>query len=537
MTNEHLVIDSQNKKKISPILILTVFITCFGSSMLYGYNMAVINLPADRIKCFLNKTILNVPCRDAYNSSNPIFNSTVNNVESGSIDANFLYAQTSTVFVIAGVIGAFSTGWIADLVGRRNGLLLNHVFVIIGGIINGLTVKTSTVSLLYIGRFFIGINSGITIGLASMYLTEIAPRAYRGAIGACHQLAVTLGIVIGYILTMTHTLNTDSLWPVACACTAIPAVLSLCILPFCPESPRFIFLKKHNVTLTRKEFTRINQLEDVDIFIGELQEESDIAKSQPKFKFIQIFTQKELRMPLIIACLIQVMQQISGINAVISYSSSMLNTAGIPEIYSQYCVITIGVLNVVCTLVSLPLLEKFGRRTLLLWPSILLAGSLLFLTIFVNLANASGTLSIYGQKVFGGISVFFIMTYIIGFAFGLGPVPALIVAEIFRQEPRGAAYSISQAIQWAANLIVLFSYPNMNKAIGGYSFLPFLVVVIICWVFFYLYMPETKNRTFDDVARDLAFGTTVISKKKSQTLNRPIYDKVSTNENDTETVA
>lgn len=149
-----------------------------------------------------------------------------------------------------------------------------------------------------------------------MYLTEIAPRAYRGAIGACHQLAVTLGIVFGYVLTMSHTLNTDNLWPVACACTAIPAIISIFLLPICPESPRFIFLKKSDEDLARKEFIRINQMEDVDVFIGELREEVEIAKNQPKFRFFQLFTQKDLRMPLIIACLIQVMQQLSGINAV-----------------------------------------------------------------------------------------------------------------------------------------------------------------------------------------------------------------------------
>lgn len=147
-------------------------------------------------------------------------------------------------------------------------------------------------------------------------MTEIAPTIYRGAIGACHQLAVTLGIVIGYILTMSHTLNTDTLWPVACACTAIPAVISLFLLPMCPESPRFIFLKTSNEDLTRKAFSRINQMESVDVFIKELQDELESSKKEPKFKFGQLFTQKDLRMPLLIACLIQIMQQLSGINAV-----------------------------------------------------------------------------------------------------------------------------------------------------------------------------------------------------------------------------
>ena len=142
----------------------------------------------------------------------------------------------------------------------------------------------------------------------------------------------------------------------------------------------------------------------------------------------------------------------------------MLNTAGVHNDYLQYCVVSIGLLNVICTISAIPLLEKFGRRTLLLWPSVLVGVSLLLLTITVNLTNMS-SLPISVNKSFGSISVFLIMLYIIGFAFGLGPIPALIVAEIFRQEPRGAAYSVSQAIQWTSNLIVLFSYPNMNVRI------------------------------------------------------------------------
>jgi SP family facilitated glucose transporter-like MFS transporter 1 len=208
------------------------------------------------------------------------------------------------------------------------------------------------------------------------------------------------------------------------------------------------------------------------------------------------------------------MQQLSGINAVVSYSGSMLGTAGISDSLKQYCVVAIGVFNVVCTVISLPLIERMGRRTLILWPTVVLALSLFFLTITVNLAT-SASMSEGVRLAMSILSVILILIYTVGFALGLGPVPALIVAEIFRQGPRGAAYSISQALQWFSNLVVMLSYPKLDKWIGGYSFLPFLVVVSACWVFFFMFMPETRNRTFDEIARDLAFGNVVIHKHEA----------------------
>jgi len=103
-------------------------------------------------------------------------------------------------------------------------------------------------------------------------------------------------------------------------------------------------------------------------------------------------------------------------------------------------------------------------------------------------------------------SVTFTYLYVAAFSFGLGTIPALLVAEVFRQAPRSAAYSVSQAVQWCINLLVSATYPNLQKAAGGYVFLVYFVVVVACLIFFFMYMPETKNRTFDEVAHDLAFG-------------------------------
>ncbi|TGZ55240.1 hypothetical protein CRM22_010429 [Opisthorchis felineus] len=497
---------------ITPTLVLAVCMTCLGSSFLIGYNLAVLNLPAHYVKSFLSETILHMDLETAEQTTK-------------LIKPSFLYAQLSTVFVVAAAIGAGVCGSLAESFGRRNALLFNHLFAIAGAAISGPSTITRQPALIFVGRFFSGINSGVTIGTASLYLTEIAPRDVRGAIGACHQLAVTLGIMVAYLATMGMALNTEKLWPIAIILSAVPAIVSLIVLPICPESPRLLFIEKGRELEARESFVRFNNKESVDAFIDELREEIQAAKSKPKFSFIQLFKRRDLRMPVLISCLIQVLQQLSGINAVISYSSTMFKTAGLSDQYNEYCVLAIGVFNVLMTCVSVVLLEKKGRRTLLLWPTLVVAVSLALLTITVNLVThlKEGVTA----QTMGGLSVVLLFFYVSGFALGLGPVPALIVAEIFRQGPRAAAYSLSQTVQWLSNLLVLCSYPSINDAIGGYSFLPFLVVVIALWIFFFLFMPETQNRTFDHIARDLSSGSIIIGRRTSdlQAPSVPLFSK------------
>ncbi|TNN18001.1 Solute carrier family 2, facilitated glucose transporter member 3 isoform 3 [Schistosoma japonicum] len=489
------------KKNFTKSLALSVFLTCLGSSFVIGYNLGVLNLPGEHIKQFLSETMLGTNASEAENTTN-------------IVTPSFLYAQVSTAFVLAGAVGAFSCGVIADFLGRRNGLLVNSLLAIAGGVLVGPCVAVRQPALLFVGRILNGFNFGISMGVAPMYLTEIAPISLRGGIGSLHQLALTIGIFVSYLVTLTYTLNTPTLWPISVAVGSIPALISLILLPYCPESPRFLFIKKKKEEQARKAFKRLNCKDDINATFEEMKTEMSAAANQPKFKFTKLFTQKDLRMPVIIACLIQVFQQLSGINAVITYSSTMLKTAGIPLDYIQFCVVAVGVINVLMTVLSVSLIERAGRRTLLLWPTVLLGFSLLFLTISVNIASSTKDPST--EKAAGIISAILIILYICGFALGLGPIPGIIVAEIFRQEPRAAAYSLSQGVNLVCNLLVLFSYPSINDAVGGYSFIPFLVVVVICWIFFYLYMIETKNRTCDSNARDLATPRIVACQRPSR---------------------
>ncbi|CAH8612935.1 unnamed protein product [Dicrocoelium dendriticum] len=199
---------------------------------------------------------------------------------------------------------------------RRNGLLLNHAFAVLGGLLCATCVHANQAALLFVGRFFLGLNCGITTGIAPMYLAEVAPRELRGTVAACNALGITLGDVVAYVATLSSTLNTNELWPIACGLCVVPAAISLLILPFCPESPRFLFMKKADEVAARKAFCRLNSNVNVEELVDELKEEMSNVESQPQFKFTHLFTRKDLRMPVLLACLLVMQQQFSGINAV-----------------------------------------------------------------------------------------------------------------------------------------------------------------------------------------------------------------------------
>lgn len=465
--------------RVTGHLIFATLITCISSSFMMGYNLGVINLPAPNIKEFMNQTTPNL------------------NLEIG-------YSLTSVFFVIGAAIGAFGCGFVADGIGRRNGLLLNTVIGLIGSILAGTCTLLHGVAVLFIGRFISGLNSGITIGVASMYLMEIAPRDIRGIIGACHQLFVTLGIFVSYVVTLKPLLNKDERWAYAIMIGSVFHVIGLVLLPFCPESTRYLYLIKKNKERAQKAHLKITGEDNADDFVAEMDEEARKASEEPKFKISFLFTKPEYRKAASIAILIQVLQQLSGINAVIANSSSMFTTAKVNPEYMEYCVVGLGLTNVVVTIIGLPLLEKAGRRALLLWPTLILACSLLIQTIVVTIVRSAPEDK---QAPFAIIAVIVVFVYTICFAIGLGPIPAMIVAEIFRQGPRTAAYSVSQCVQWLCNLLVLATFPSLDKLMAGFVYIPYLVVVVLCWVYFFFVMPETKNKSFDEIAQKLAVGS------------------------------
>ncbi|KAL8601881.1 hypothetical protein ACOMHN_020616 [Nucella lapillus] len=529
----------EEEPKITFILAFSVFVSVFGNSFLYGYNIGVINTPSGIIQAFYNKTYYergggkweDVERYDDYlNDLAEAKNVTVNYTDKankklaikmnatlspGDFNVNMddlladwklqiLWSSTVALFVFFGMIGAFSSAKLADSVGRKRGMIVITVIMFVAALLGGIPLATKSPETLMLSRIFVGLHSGLNISLCPLYLAEISPRHIRGAIGTCHQLAITIGILFSQILGLRELFGTEDLWPILFAFNALPSMFCLILMPFCPESPRFLLIKKGQEEEAKKVMVALRGTHNVEEEMEEMRVEARKSMGVENFSLKQLLTSPALKLPIIIACLLQVTQQWSGINAVMSYSAFIFEQAKIAENLIPYVIVGTGTINVLCTVVAVPLIEKVGRRPLLLWPMCGMCISFVLLTIFLNLLNRPELAD--DSTTFAIVCIVVAHTYIIGFALGLGPIPFIVVGEIFRQEPRAAAMSLSLAFNWICNFILLLVFPFMRDGMGEYTYLVFCVILAAAIVFIFFFVPETKNKTFDEIANSIAFG-------------------------------
>ncbi|KAM3873231.1 solute carrier family 2, facilitated glucose transporter member 3 [Diretmus argenteus] len=468
--------DDKPKKKITAYLLYCVSTAVIGS-LQFGYNTGVINAPEKKLRSFFQNVSM-----DRYG-------------EPFSPEATtMVWSFAVAIFSVGGMIGSFSVGAMVNKFGRRKSMLLNNVLALLGGGLMGLALLSNSFEMVIIGRFIIGVFCGLCTGLTPMYVGEISPTAFRGAFGTLHQLGVVIGILVAQIFGLEFLLGSETLWPLLLALTIVPAILQSIMLPFCPESPRYLLIVLNQEEEAQKALVRLRGFEDVSDDIQEMKEEGMKMAMEKKVTIAELFRSRLYRQPIIIAIVLQLSQQLSGINAVFYYSTSIFATAGVTE--PIYATIGAGVVNTVFTVVSLFLVERAGRRTLHLIGLAGMAISALFMTISLALVPSHPSLSY--------LAIVAVFGFVASFEMGPGPIPWFIVAELFSQGPRPAAMAVSGLSNWTANFLVGLGFPKLKEICGPYVFIIFIILLIVFFIFTFLRVPETKGRTFDDIAQGFA---------------------------------
>ncbi|XP_037641432.1 solute carrier family 2, facilitated glucose transporter member 3 isoform X1 [Sebastes umbrosus] len=498
--------DEKPKKKVTLYLLYCVSTAVIGS-LQFGYNTGVINAPEQKLRRFFQNVSI-----DRYG-------------EPFSPGANtMVWSFAVAIFSVGGMIGSFSVGAMVDKFGRRKSMLLNNILAVLGGGFMGLSGVSNSFEMVIVGRFIIGVFCGLCTGLTPMYVGEISPTAVRGAFGTLHQLGVVIGILVAQIFGLEFILGSDSLWPLLLALTILPAILQSIMLPFCPESPRYLLIVLNQEEEARKALVRLRGTEDVSDDIKEMKEEGMKMSMEKKVTILELFRSRNYRQPIIIAIVLQLSQQLSGINAVFYYSTGIFDTAGVTQ--PIYATIGAGVVNTVFTVVSLFLVERAGRRTLHLIGLAGMATFALIMTISLSLVVSdvctipvslqkcpcrslitSCPHSLSEQKTSPNLSYLAIVAvfgFVASFEMGPGPIPWFIVAELFSQGPRPAAMAVSGFSNWTANFLVGIGFPKLEELCGPYVFIIFMILLIFFFIFTYLRVPETRGRTFDDIAQGFA---------------------------------
>jgi sugar porter (SP) family MFS transporter len=338
---------------------------------------------------------------------------------------------------------------------------------------------------LIIARVVAGIAIGVASFVSPLYISEIAPVEIRGKLVLINQVALTTGIVISYLIDYAFAPSQDWRWMFALA--VIPAAAFGIGLFFIPDSPRWLAGRGH-MDQARAVLKKIRSPEQMESEVKEIQS----SVSQQKGDWSELFS-KLLRSAMIVGIGLAIAQQITGINTVIYYAPTIFKFAGLSSASAAILAsVGVGVINVVLTVVAMQLIDRVGRRPLLL---ISLAG--MALSLFVL---GGAFLLPQFKSVLGWIAVGSLMTYVGFFAVGLGPVFWLILSEIYPLRIRGRAMSVGTAANWLSNLIVALTFLTLTKVIGKPgTFWLYAAVTVGAWFFAWFLVPETKGKTLEQI--------------------------------------
>jgi SP family galactose:H+ symporter-like MFS transporter len=384
--------------------------------------------------------------------------------------------------LIGALIGAMTGGILADRFGRRRVIIATATLFVAGAIV---TALSPTFTLLIAGRIIVGAAIGVASFTTPLYISEVSPVKIRGRLVSINQVALTSGIVISYLVD--YALVDIQGWRWMFGFAAVPAAILAVGMFRLPESPRWL-VSKNLIDSARTVLERIRRTKDVGTELEDIQ--SSLAVQSGGWR--DLFTPL-VRPALIVGVGLAILQQITGINTVIYYAPMIFEFTGAKSASASIlATIGVGVVNVAMTVVALLLVDRVGRRPLLL---IGLAGMIIGLGVLglaFQLPSLSGSL--------GWIAEISLMLYVGAFAIGLGPVFWLLISEIYPLKIRGVAMSVATSANWGANLFVALTFLTLIQATGRSStFWIYGLVGIGAWLFTWFYVPETKGRSLEDI--------------------------------------
>lgn len=395
----------------------------------------------------------------------------------------FWHGFTISSALIGTVAGALLSGKPADKYGRKPILFIIALLFAVSAI--GSALSNSLVAfILY--RFVGGIGVGASSVVAPMYISEISPAKLRGRMTALFQFNVIFGILMAYVSNYLISDLGDGSWRWMLGVMFIPSVAYFILLFFVPESPRF--LVKSGKTQEAKDVLGKIEAQGIDAEIAEI----EASMSQ---KTENLFSGRYAK-PIAIAFLVAMFNQFSGINALLYYAPRIFELTGISAADSMFQPVFIGITNGIFTILGLVIIDRAGRKILLIVGSIGMA-------VFLGLVARS----FYAQDFGGYELLFFLIGYMMFFAFSTGAVIWVLISEVFPNSVRGQGQSLGSFTHWFFAAVITLLFPVVadgDTTGGGHAFAFFSVMMLLQAVVVWKYFPETKGKTLEELGVELS---------------------------------
>ncbi|HKA28447.1 MAG TPA: sugar porter family MFS transporter [Candidatus Binatia bacterium] len=418
--------------------------------------------------------------------------------DTGVISGAILYIKkefpiddaTEGLVVSAVTAGALVSAMVAGVLADRGGRRLTNIAAgIVFAVASLLCAVANSVSTLIAGRFLVGCGIGLTSVGGPMYIAEASPARIRGTFVSLFQLAVTVGILLAYIAAAL--LAPSAAWRWMLGLAAIPGLLLAVGMFFMPESPRWLVKQGRRVD-ARAVLTQIDPHGNPDAALAQL--EHDLA-AEGQGTWADLL-RRTLRPALIVGIGLAVFQQVTGINAVIYYAPQIFQAAGFTSDLTSLAATTgIGTINVLATFIAIWLVDRAGRRPLLI------AGVLGMVTTLTVLGLAFRDAGSGTAGSLGLITAVCLAAYIVFFAFSLGPIVWLMISEIYPLRNRAQAVAVSTAANWGANFLVSLTFPILTNRLGSsHTFFIYAALGVVTLIFVIARVPETKGKTLEEIS-------------------------------------
>jgi sugar porter (SP) family MFS transporter len=393
---------------------------------------------------------------------------------------------TVAILLLGAIAGALIAGWSADMISRRRTKIISGSIYVTGAL--GAAFAQSYWQILA-ARFWLGLAVGTASFVSPMYIAELVPPRIRGGVVTFNQLMVTLGILAAYIVDWGFAPFSNN-WRWMFALAVIPGAALATGMYFMPFSPRWL-VQKGREDEAREVLERYRfEEDDVDAEIEEIKNVTE--KELPLRELLA----KGVRRMMIVGIALAVFQQIVGINTVIYYAPTILTFAGQHNTGALTQSVYIGCTNVFFTIVAILLLDKLGRRFFLITGTTCLTIALIGLGVFFHFPGV--------QHSMGWFALACLLFYIFGFAIGLGPVFWLMISEIFPLQMRGPAMAVCTMFNWGFNFAISYTFLTLTDAISkAGTFWLYAFFGICALVFFITVVPETKERSLEQIQSDL----------------------------------
>ncbi|WAL68401.1 sugar porter family MFS transporter [Amycolatopsis cynarae] len=389
---------------------------------------------------------------------------------------------------VGAMVGAAFAGRLCDRIGRRRLIMLAAAVFSLGTLGCALAPGVTT---LIVFRTLVGVAVGASSATVPTYLAELAPTRTRGMMSSLNQIMIVGGILIAYVVDWALSFSAN--WRAMLAAALLPALALMIGMAFLPETPRWL-LARGQEGAARQVIRSAQGDVDVDAEIAGIREVIRLDARQ-RGRLRDLVTPM-VRPALVVALILAIGQQFCGNNAVNFYAPTMFTDLGFGKSASLLASIVLGAVKLAFTAWVVFVVDRWGRKPLLLIGNVCMAATLLLLGVAV--------LTLHSSTASGVATLVLLMVYLAGYELGWGAIVWLMMSEVFPLKARGVGMGVSSVVLWAGTFGITFLFPIMNNGIGlAYSAWIFAAVSVVLYVLVAKFVPETKGRSLEQIELDL----------------------------------